>query len=43
MCGFTRLDRIRNEVIREKLGVAPTEEKLKETKLRWFGHLKEEG
>ena len=34
MCGFTRLDRIQNEVIKEKVGVAPIEEKLKETRLR---------
>ena len=43
MCGFTRLDRIRNEVIRERVGVAPIEEKLRETRLRWFGHIKKRG
>jgi len=40
MCGYTKLDRIRNVMIRERVGVAPLEEKLKETKLRWFGHIK---
>ena len=40
MCGFTRLDRIRNEVIRSFAEVAPIEEKLRETRLRWFGHVK---
>jgi len=40
MCGFTRLDRIRNEVIRSLAEVAPIEEKLRETRLRWFGHVK---
>jgi len=40
MCGFTRLDRIRNEVIREKVGVASVEEKLNEIRLKWFGHVK---
>ena len=40
MCGYTRLDRIRNVVIRERVGVAPLEEKLRETRLRWFGHIK---
>jgi len=40
MCGFTRLDRIRNVAIREGVGVAPLEEKLRETRLRWFGHIK---
>ena len=40
MCGYTRLDRIRNVVIREHVGVAPLEEKLRETILGWFGHIK---
>ena len=40
MCGYTRLDRIRNEVIRKRVGVAPLEDKLRETRLRWFGHVK---
>lgn len=39
MCGYTRLDRIRNEVIREKVGVAPIEDKMREARLRWFGHV----
>ena len=38
-CGHTRRDRIRNEDIREKLGVAPIEEKLVQYRLRWFGHI----
>ena len=33
MCGFIRLDKIRNEVIIEKVGVVPIEEKLRETRL----------
>ena len=37
---FTRLDRIRNVAIRERVGVAPLEEKLREFRLRWFGHVK---
>jgi len=40
MCGHTRLDRIRNEVIRDKVGVAPVEAKMREARLRWFGHVK---
>ena len=39
MCDYTRKDRIRNEVIREKIGVAPIEEKMTENWLRWFGHV----
>ena len=39
MCGHTRKDRIRNEVIRERLGVAPIDEKLVQHRLRWFGHI----
>jgi len=37
---FTRLDRIRNVVIRQRIEVAPLEDKLREAKLRWFGHVK---
>jgi len=40
MCGYTRLDRIRNVVIIERVAVAPLEGKLRETRLRWFGHVK---
>lgn len=39
MCGHTRKDRIRNEVIRYRLGVAPMDEKLVQHRLRWFGHI----
>ena len=38
-CGHTRKDRIRNDDIREKGGVAPIEEKLVQHRLRWFGHI----
>ncbi|PKA52388.1 ataxia telangiectasia mutated family protein [Apostasia shenzhenica] len=30
---------MRNEYIRKKIGVAPIEDKLRESRLRWFGHL----
>ncbi|KAJ0851966.1 hypothetical protein HanRHA438_Chr14g0632811 [Helianthus annuus] len=40
MCGHTRLDRIKNEVFRERLGVASISDKIKEGRLRWFGHVK---
>jgi len=40
MCGYSRLDTIRNMVIREKVQVAPIEEKIKQTRLKLFGHVK---
>jgi hypothetical protein len=39
ICGHTRRDRIRNDDIRKRLGVAPVEEKLVQHRLRWFGHM----
>ena len=31
---------MRNEDIRTKIGVAPIEEKMRENRLRWFGHVR---
>ena len=39
ICGPTRRDRIRNDGIRDRLGVASIEEKLVQHRLRWFGHV----
>jgi hypothetical protein len=39
ICGHTRRDRVWNDDIRERLGVAPVEEKLVQHRLRWFGHM----
>ncbi|PKA66968.1 ataxia telangiectasia mutated family protein [Apostasia shenzhenica] len=39
MCGYTRKNRMGNEYIRKKVGVALIEDKLRESRLRWFGHL----
>jgi hypothetical protein len=40
MCGTkTRQDRIRNDNIRESIGVTPIVEKMVETRLRWFRHV----
>jgi hypothetical protein len=39
ICGNIRRDRVRNDDIRERLGVAPVEEKLVQHRLRWFGHI----
>jgi hypothetical protein len=38
-CGHTRRDRVWNEEIRDRVGVAPIEEKLIQHRLRWFGHV----
>ncbi|KAM3395226.1 hypothetical protein P3S68_004231 [Capsicum galapagoense] len=43
MCGFTKADRVRNETIREKVGVVSVEDKLREVRLRWFGHVMRSG
>ncbi|PHU27172.1 hypothetical protein BC332_05504 [Capsicum chinense] len=43
MCGHTRKDRVRNEIIREKVGVASVEDKMREVRLRWFGHVMRRG
>jgi hypothetical protein len=39
ICGNTRRDRVRNDDIRERLGVAPIGEKLVRHHLRWFEHI----
>nr|XP_009784068.1 PREDICTED: uncharacterized protein LOC104232539 [Nicotiana sylvestris] len=40
MCGHTKKDKIRYEYIIDKVGVAPVEDKLRESRLRWFGDVK---
>lgn len=40
MCGHTKSDRIKNEDIRDKVGVASVVDKMREAKLRWFGYVK---
>ena len=37
--GMTRVNRLRNEEIRERLGVTELEAKLREARLRWMGHV----
>ena len=39
MCGYTMMDRIRNQKFREKLGVVPFFAKMLENMLRWFGYV----
>jgi len=40
MCGYSRIDRIRNRAIRDSVEVAPIDDKLRESRLRWFGDVK---
>ena len=40
ICGYTRLDKIMNEVIRDLVKVAPIGDRMRESRLRWFGHVK---
>ena len=40
ICGHTRSDRIRNGVIRGKMGVTSIANKIRETRLRWFSHIR---
>lgn len=40
MCGQMKLDRIRNVVIRDKVRVISMEDKSREARLRWFGHIR---
>ena len=43
MCGHTRKYGVRNEIIRKKVGVTSVEDKLREVRLRWFGHMMRRG
>jgi len=40
MCGHMRHDKIRNDVIRDKIEVASIENKIRKARLRWFSHIK---
>ncbi|XP_045538549.1 uncharacterized protein LOC123722089 [Papilio machaon] len=40
MCGVTRLDKIRNEFVRGSLGVRDIADKMQESRLRWYGHIR---
>ena len=39
MCGLTLLDKVQNEVVRDKLNVSIINDKMRESRLRWFGHV----
>ncbi|XGW04079.1 hypothetical protein V3C99_015317 [Haemonchus contortus] len=38
-CGWTRLDRIRNEDVRTVMQIAPAQLKMREQRSRWLGHV----
>lgn len=38
MCGMSLRHKIRNENRRGMVGVTPIEDKMRESRLRWFGH-----
>ena len=40
MCGYTRMDKISNEVIKDLVKVTHIEDKMRESRLRWFSHVK---
>ncbi|VDP02074.1 unnamed protein product [Heligmosomoides polygyrus] len=37
--GVTRMDRIRNDAIQQKFGVAPIADRMRKARLRWYGHV----
>ena len=37
--GLTRLDRIRNETVRKRVRVGELKEKVRESRMRWLGHI----
>ena len=40
MCGVTLLDRIKNEELVERMGIISISEKMRTSRLRWFGHVR---
>ena len=43
MCGVTKRDRVKNEYIRGSVGVDSIQDKLAQSRLRWFGHVSRKG
>ena len=39
MCDNTRRDKVRNEDIHTKIGIASIDENMRKNHLRWFGHV----
>ena len=40
MCGKTKIEKVRNENIRSLVGITPIEDKMRDNRLRWFGHIR---
>jgi len=43
MSGVTKEDRIKNKYVRGSIGVASILDKMRENRLRWFGHVMTRG
>ena len=43
MCGVTKRDRVRNEHVRGSVGVDSIEDKMAQSRLRWYGPLSRKG
>ena len=41
--GVTRKDKIRNEMIRDRMGIRPVSEKIQGARMRWFEHVERRG
>jgi len=41
MCGYTKLDRIRNVMIRSKVRVASIKDEIRDARLKWFDHIRQ--
>ena len=37
---ITKMDKVRNECVRRKVGVENIKEKIREARLRWYGHMR---
>ena len=38
-CGWTRMDRVRNETVRNRLKVEKITDRLRRARLKWYGHV----
>ena len=42
-CGWTRLDHVRNETVRERLKIEKVTVLIRKARLRWYGHIERRG